>query len=52
VTDENDVQRYAADAIRAHGRIHVFFANAGIEGDGAQIVSYNTARGIPVRGGS
>ncbi|MFT3821973.1 MAG: SDR family oxidoreductase [Rubrivivax sp.] len=44
VADENDVRRYAADAVRAHGSVHVFFANAGIEGDGAPIVSYDTAR--------
>ena len=44
VTSEDDARRYAAAAVQAHGPVHVFFANAGVEGDGAPIVSYDTAR--------
>ena len=44
VTSEDDTRRFAAEAVEAHGPIHMFFANAGIEGDGAPIVSYDTAR--------
>ncbi len=44
VSEEDDARRYAAEGAKAHGPIHMFFANAGIEGDGAPIVSYDTGR--------
>lgn len=44
VTSEDDARRYAAEAVKAHGPIHMFFANAGMVGDGGPIVTYDTAR--------
>jgi NAD(P)-dependent dehydrogenase (short-subunit alcohol dehydrogenase family) len=44
VTDEAAVQAYAADALAAHGRIDVFFNNAGIEGPQAAIPDYPVAQ--------
>ena len=44
VSKEDDVKRYAADAAKAFGPVHLFFANAGIEGDGGPIISYDTDR--------
>ena len=40
VTKSADVQRYASEAVKAFGRIDVFFNNAGIEGVVKPIVDY------------
>lgn len=42
VTDENAVQNYVAEAIAAHGRIDIFFNNAGIEGHFFPVHAYPT----------
>lgn len=40
VTKSEDVQRYVADAVKAFGKIDVFFNNAGIEGVVKPTVDY------------
>jgi NAD(P)-dependent dehydrogenase (short-subunit alcohol dehydrogenase family) len=40
VTKSEDVQRYAADAVKAFGKIDIFFNNAGIEGVVKPVVEY------------
>ncbi|RYY44646.1 MAG: SDR family oxidoreductase [Chitinophagaceae bacterium] len=40
VTKSEDVQRYVADAVKAFGKIDVFFNNAGIEGVVKPVVDY------------
>lgn len=40
VTDEQAVQAYAREALRLHGRVDIFFNNAGIEGPQAPIPEY------------
>ena len=42
VTKEDEVEAYAAEALRRKGRIDVFFNNAGIEGPQAAIADYPT----------
>lgn len=42
VTDEAAVQNYAAKAVEAHGRIDIFFNNAGIEGHFHPVHEYPT----------
>src|SRR5436190_2421909 len=40
VTKSGDVQRYVYDAVKAFGKIDVFFNNAGIEGEVKPTVNY------------
>ena len=41
VRDEAEVAGYAAEAVKRHGRIDIFFNNAGIEGPQATIADYS-----------